>query len=167
MVISTKSKNSEVFFKSPAELQRFVKLRRCYVGSILREFVDLPQHVLTLLTSTDQNGEIIGAAEALVDTVDDVFHFWFSMIGWLCQTPTVETDALMAFVSGLQDWFGVDGVPGADGVQRGSEGSDGTGKSCDVVSVAVATAAAVVIPLAQRIVRDGRYPFQAASDVDR
>ena len=62
----------------------------------------------------------------MVHTVVDVFHFWFSMIGWLCQTPAVETDALMAFVSGLQDWFGADGAPGAEGVQRGSEGSDGS-----------------------------------------
>ena len=143
-----------------------MKLRRTFIGALMTEFVPqgffcldhlnpvvhhaqvdgarhLPTTVLSALSSTDAHGEIISAAEALVDTTDDVYHFWYSLVAWLCQTQTVEPDKLMHFVSSLQDWFGVDATATLDAAQAQTTQQHGTCNSGDAAAdAALATTTA-------------------------
>ena len=116
-MINTHGKHFEMFFKSRADLTKFMKLRKTHISALMLDVVpqagavdadkdgrhDLPAHVFALLTSNDV-GDTVAAAEALVDG-HDVFSFWYALITWLCNAnkETADAEQLLQLLPILHD----------------------------------------------------------------
>ena len=125
-----------------------MKFRKVYISSMLQDFCTahdigdgmLAPSIFTVLLDPVL-GDIISAAEAMVETSSDLYTFWCALLEWLNSgtdtTQPVSVDTLVTFISQMQDQMGLlDDV--APETVRGGTGRVGGGQH-DEDSQAVAS----------------------------
>ncbi len=105
-------------FDTGNELRCFLRLRADCIMSLLGQFAKattstdrrlLPQQVFRFL-GQPQHALIVAIADAVVEDGSEVYHLWYGLLTWLCESEqhcACSTDALSSFINDLKLHLGL------------------------------------------------------------